>query len=159
MNAGAREARGEILLFLHADTSLPNGALETIQKALADPQIVGGRFEVELDSSRPIFQTIAYFINILRSRPDLIATGDQAVFVRRKTFSAMDGYPEIPLMEDVEFIARGGAPDNPLDVGRLASPLHSSQPSETPPTVLRLYAPDQMTPHPCCRCCLGGILW
>jgi hypothetical protein len=100
MNAGAREARGEILLFLHADTSLPNGALETIQKALADPQIVGGRFEVELDSSRPIFQTIAYFINILRSRPDLIATGDQAVFVRRKTFSAMDGYPEIPLMED-----------------------------------------------------------
>ncbi|MEE9539537.1 MAG: TIGR04283 family arsenosugar biosynthesis glycosyltransferase [candidate division NC10 bacterium] len=104
MNAGARETRGEILLFLHADTSLPNGALEAIQKALADPQIVGGRFEIELDSSRPIFQAIAYFLNLLRSRPDLIATGDQAVFVRRKTFSAMDGYPEIPLMEDVEFI-------------------------------------------------------
>jgi len=104
MNAGAREALGEILLFLHADTSLPNGALEAIRKALADPQIVGGRFEVELDSSQPIFQTIAYFINLLRSRPDLIATGDQAVFVRRKVFSAMDGYPEIPLMEDVEFI-------------------------------------------------------
>ncbi|MFQ5802764.1 MAG: TIGR04283 family arsenosugar biosynthesis glycosyltransferase [Candidatus Methylomirabilales bacterium] len=112
MNAGAHEARGEILLFLHADTSLPNGALEAIRAAMRDPQIVGGRFEVELDSNRPIFRTIAYCMNLLRSRPDLIATGDQAVFVRRKIFTEMEGYPEIPLMEDVEFIKnlkrRGG---------------------------------------------------
>ena len=104
MNAGAREAQGEILLFLHADTFLPHGAFEAIRAALADPQIVGGRFAFHLDSSRPIYRPITGVMNLLRSRPDLIATGDQALFVRRKIFIEMDGYPEIPLMEDVEFI-------------------------------------------------------
>lgn len=104
MNAGAQQARGEILLFLHADTFLPNGAWEAIRTALADSQVVGGRFELHLDSSRPIYQPITYLMNLLRSRPDLIATGDQALFVRRRIFTEVDGYPEIPLMEDVEFI-------------------------------------------------------
>lgn len=104
MNAGAQQARGEILLFLHADTFLPNGAWEAIRAALTDPQVVGGRFELHLDSSRPIYRPIAYVMNLLRSRPDLIATGDQALFVRQQIFTEMEGYPEIPLMEDVEFI-------------------------------------------------------
>lgn len=105
MNAGAREARGEILLFLHADAFLPDGAGEVIRAALADPQIVGGRFDVRLGSPRAIFRVIAFLMN-LRSRLTGIATGDQALFVRQTTFAAMGGYTDIPLMEDVEFSKR-----------------------------------------------------
>jgi rSAM/selenodomain-associated transferase 2 len=106
MNAGAKEARGDILLFLHADTFLPHGAFEAIRTALADPQVVGGRFEFHLDGTRPAYRTIASVTNLLRARPELIATGDQALFVRRNVFVEMDGYPEISLMEDVEFIKK-----------------------------------------------------
>ena len=105
MNAGAREARGEILLFLHADTFLPDGALGAVQAALADPRVVGGRFDVRLDGPRAVFRVIAFFIN-LRSRLSRIATGDQALFVRRTIFAEMGGFPGIPLMEDVEFSRR-----------------------------------------------------
>lgn len=105
MNAGAREAHGEILLFLHADTHLPHGAGEAIRAALADPRIVGGRFDVRLDSPRAIFQVIAFLMNV-RSRLTRIATGDQALFVRRHTFATMGGYSDIPLMEDVELTKR-----------------------------------------------------
>lgn len=105
MNAGAWEAQGEILLFLHADTLLPDRTSEVIRSALTDPRIIGGRFDVSLDSPRVIFRIIAFFMN-LRSRLTRIATGDQALFVRRKIFAEMGGYPEIPLMEDVEFAKR-----------------------------------------------------
>lgn len=105
MNAGAREARGEILLFLHADTRLPHGAAEAIRAALTDPRVVGGRFDVRFDSVRVIFRLIAFFIN-LRSRLSGIATGDQGLFLRHHVFAEMGGYPEIPLMEDVEFSTR-----------------------------------------------------
>ena len=103
MNAGAREAKGEILLFLHADTFLPERASEAIRSALADSQTLGGRFEFRLDNPGPIFQVIASIVNFLRSRPTWMATGDQALFVRRKIFDEIGGYPEIALMEDVEF--------------------------------------------------------
>lgn len=102
MNAGARQAHGEILLFLHADTLLPDGTPQVIQSALTDSRIVGGRFDVCLDSPRVILRIIAFFMN-LRSRLTRIATGDQALFVRHEVFAEMGGYPEIPLMEDVEF--------------------------------------------------------
>ncbi|MFQ5657613.1 MAG: TIGR04283 family arsenosugar biosynthesis glycosyltransferase [Candidatus Methylomirabilales bacterium] len=119
MNTGAREAQREILLFLHADTLLPDGALQAIQATLADPRIVGGRFDVRLDSPRPIFQVITFLIN-LRSRLTSIMTGDQALFVRKEIFGQMDGYPEIALMEDVEFTKRlkrqGGLACLPLAV-------------------------------------------
>ncbi|MFQ5802757.1 MAG: TIGR04283 family arsenosugar biosynthesis glycosyltransferase [Candidatus Methylomirabilales bacterium] len=105
MNAGAHEAQGEILLFLHADTLLPHGASEAIREALADPRIVGGRFDINLESSRLAIQVIAIFMN-LRSRLTRIATGDQAIFVRQKIFAEMGGYPNIPLMEDVEYTKR-----------------------------------------------------
>ena len=105
MNAGAREARGEILLFLHADTVLPCGASEAICETLADPSTVGGRFDIHLDNPRFAFQAITFFMN-LRSRLTGISTGDQAIFVRHKIFAEMGGYPNIPLMEDVEFTKR-----------------------------------------------------
>jgi len=105
MNAGARAARGDTLLFLHADTALPAGAAGAIAAALADPAVVGGRFDVRFSSPRWPFRMIAAFMNA-RSRLSRIATGDQGIFVRAAAFSALGGYPDIPLMEDVELTRR-----------------------------------------------------
>jgi len=105
MNVGARRAGGDILLFLHADTRLPDGALPAIATVLRDPRVVGGRFDVRFDSSRPVFRMIAFFMN-LRSRLSGICTGDQAIFVRREVFEALGGYPDVPLMEDIELSRR-----------------------------------------------------
>jgi rSAM/selenodomain-associated transferase 2 len=105
MNAGAAAAAGDVLLFLHADTILPRSALEDIRGALADPRVVGGRFDVRLDGRRPIYRVVETLMN-LRSRWTGIWTGDQAIFVRRTAFERLGGYPDIPLMEDVEFTRR-----------------------------------------------------
>lgn len=105
MNAGARAAQGDVLLFLHADTRLPDGALAAVSAALEDARVVGGRFDVRFDNPRAIFRMIAFFMN-LRSRMSGISTGDQAIFVRRHVFEAMGGYPDVPLMEDVELSRR-----------------------------------------------------
>ena len=105
MNAGARAAHGEVLLFLHADTVLPPGAQEAVAEALRTPEVVGGRFDVRFDTTRPTFRLIATMMN-LRSRLSGIATGDQAIFVRRPIYDALGGFPDIPLMEDVEFSRR-----------------------------------------------------
>jgi rSAM/selenodomain-associated transferase 2 len=105
MNHGAREAGGDTLLFLHADTRLPDGAARAIEQALAEPGVVGGRFDVRFDNERPLFRVIAWFMNT-RSRASGICTGDQAIFVRRADFEAVGGYPEIPLMEDIELSRR-----------------------------------------------------
>jgi rSAM/selenodomain-associated transferase 2 len=105
MNAGARLARGDALLFLHADTRLPDGALEAIAEVLADPSVVGGRFDVRFDSSRPIMRVVAWLMN-RRSRLTGISTGDQGIFVRRAHFESLGGYPDIPLMEDIELSRR-----------------------------------------------------
>jgi rSAM/selenodomain-associated transferase 2 len=105
MNAGARVARGDVLVFLHADTRLPVGALDAVARAMADPRVVGGRFDVRFDTPRPVMRMVAWFIN-RRSRVSGIATGDQAIFVRRAVFETLGGYPDIPLMEDVELTRR-----------------------------------------------------
>jgi rSAM/selenodomain-associated transferase 2 len=105
MNEGARAARGDVLLFLHADTLLPDGALAAVGAAVGDPGVVAGRFDVRFDNPRPVFRMIAWFMN-QRSRRSGISTGDQAIFVRREVFEALGGYPDIPLMEDVELCRR-----------------------------------------------------
>jgi len=105
MNAGARASRGDALLFLHADTGLPPGAIAAIARALADPSIVGGRFDVRFTSPRWPFRLIAALMN-WRSRWSGIATGDQGIFVRRASFEALGGYRDIPLMEDIELTRR-----------------------------------------------------
>jgi rSAM/selenodomain-associated transferase 2 len=105
MNAGARVAGGDVLLFLHADTRLPSGAGAAVRAALADPGVVGGRFDVAFDTTRPIMRVVAWMMNH-RSRWTGISTGDQALFVRRDTFEALGGFPAIPLMEDVELTRR-----------------------------------------------------
>lgn len=105
MNHGARAAGGDTLLFLHADTRLPDGAARAIEQTLAEPGVVGGRFDVRFDNERPLFRVIAWFMNT-RSRASGICTGDQAIFVRRADFEAVGGYPDIPLMEDIELSRR-----------------------------------------------------
>lgn len=105
MNAGAAASRGDVILFLHADTALPEGAREAIERALADPACAGGRFDVRFDRSTGLARLVSRMMN-LRSRWTGIATGDQAIFVRRVVFDRLGGFPALPLMEDVEFSRR-----------------------------------------------------
>lgn len=105
MNEGAKAGRGDILLFLHADTRLPTKAILMIEAALTDPAVVGGRFDVTFDSRSVLGIMISTFMN-RRSRLSGIATGDQALFVRRRIFEQLGGFADIPLMEDIEFSRR-----------------------------------------------------
>lgn len=95
MNAGAAVARGDVLLFLHADTMLPDEA-----DSLIDPRHRWGRFDVRIEGRHPFLSVVAAMMN-LRSRITGVCTGDQAIFVRRKDFAEIEGYPDIPLMEDI----------------------------------------------------------
>ena len=99
MNAGARASSGEVLVFLHADTLLPPLALDGMEAALAERR-QWGRFDVAITGADPMLAIVALAMNT-RSRWTGIATGDQAIFVRRAAFDAVGGFPEIPLMEDV----------------------------------------------------------
>ena len=95
MNAGAAVAGGAALLFLHADSTLPEGADRLVAQALG--RRAWGRFDVRIEGRSPLLPVVAFFMNA-RSRLTGIATGDQAIFVRRAAFP---GFPEIALMEDV----------------------------------------------------------
>ena len=97
LNAGALAARTDALVFLHADTRLPPRADIAIVESLRSH--LWGRFDVEIDGRHPLLKVVSCAMN-LRSRLTGIATGDQAIFVRRDAFA---GFPEIPLMEDVAF--------------------------------------------------------
>jgi rSAM/selenodomain-associated transferase 2 len=105
MNEGAKASGGETILFLHADTKLPAEAKTKIETTLADQRIVGGRFDIQFD--RPsIWGTIISRMMNWRSRLSGIATGDQALFVRRPIFEQMGGFADVPLMEDIDFSRR-----------------------------------------------------
>ncbi len=104
MNTGARDACGKVLIFLHADTWLPPRALAEIEQALAKGYC-WGRFDVCLAGRHWLLPLIAALMN-LRSRMTSIATGDQAIFVTRKAFWQAGGFPEQPLMEDIEICRR-----------------------------------------------------
>ncbi|WP_432735439.1 TIGR04283 family arsenosugar biosynthesis glycosyltransferase [Maridesulfovibrio sp. FT414] len=102
MNAGADAASGDILLFLHADTRLPAGASELITEALGAPASTAGAFKLSFETGSTALKIIA-FIADLRSRLERVPYGDQAIFIRKDTFLKLGRFPEIPLMEDVEF--------------------------------------------------------
>lgn len=100
MNAGADRAHGDILLFLHIDTQLSDGVGQCLAEGLRQSGRVWGRFDVRLSGAHPAFRVIETMMN-WRSRLTGIATGDQAIFVRRDVFKAIGAYDDVPLMEDV----------------------------------------------------------
>ncbi|UUZ67535.1 TIGR04283 family arsenosugar biosynthesis glycosyltransferase [Polaromonas sp. P2-4] len=105
MNAGAEQASGDVLLFLHADTLLPANADTLITEALASGSQVWGRFDVHITGRSFMLKVIAALMN-LRSRRTGIATGDQAMFMTRAAFEAAGGFPAQPLMEDIAMSRR-----------------------------------------------------
>lgn len=105
MNAGAALASGDVLLFLHADTRLPDRARHAIEAAIGHVNRGWGRFDVSIEGRPKMLKIVALMMN-LRSRLSGIATGDQAIFVRREAFLTAGGYPDQPLMEDIELSKR-----------------------------------------------------
>ncbi len=104
MTAGAAVARGDVLLFLHADTRLPEAADRLVAVAIAQGA-AWGRFDVRIDGRPRMLRVVGALMN-RRSRWTGIATGDQAIFVRRDAFERVGGFPDQPLMEDVELSRR-----------------------------------------------------
>ena len=113
MNAGAARATGEILLFLHADTRLPDGALDAVRAALADPAVVAGCFRTTFDAGgpagRPAFGPVGRRLMRLWEarlwmRWHRFAFGDRALFARRAAFEAAGGFPDQPIFEDLDAV-------------------------------------------------------
>ncbi|GBC62764.1 hypothetical protein DENIS_3741 [Desulfonema ishimotonii] len=105
MNAGARCASGDILLFLHADTLLPRNGLRQVAGVCRSDAVAGGAFDLSVDSPHRAFRLIEKTAS-LRSRITRIPYGDQAIFLKREIFFRLGGYREIPLMEDVDLMRR-----------------------------------------------------
>lgn len=104
-NAGAAAAQGEVLVFLHADTQLPPGALTKISQVLQNEEYVGGAFDLAIDSDRLLLKYIAARARF-RSRLNRIPYGDQAIFIRKSYFEKIGRFKEIPLIEDVDLMRR-----------------------------------------------------
>jgi rSAM/selenodomain-associated transferase 2 len=100
MNAGARLAHGDVLLFQHADTLMPPGALDMVRDALSDPQVTGGAFAIRFDEPGWMYERMGR--DTTRRSLTGSYTGDQCMFVRRDVFWQIGGYPRLEIMEDVE---------------------------------------------------------
>jgi rSAM/selenodomain-associated transferase 2 len=105
MNRGAAIAKGEILLFLHSDTQLPQTFITEIEAVLAQPQAIAGAFPLRIDDPRPSLRWIETFVQ-WRSQYLSLPYGDQAIFLKTSTFQQMGGYAPLPIMEDYELIQR-----------------------------------------------------
>jgi rSAM/selenodomain-associated transferase 2 len=104
MNAGARAAHGDILWFVHADAEVPWGSFDEIERIMEDPRVVGGYFRIRLprNSVYRLTDSFAHYAGILLR----MRCGDHGIFCRRTAFTEVGGFPEVPLMEDVEFFRR-----------------------------------------------------
>jgi len=105
MDEAAALAEGEVLLFLHADTSLPGGWYEAVCSAMDEPEVVVGAFSLAIDSSKKWFRVLERGVSLRSTRLGLIY-GDQAIFVRRSAFVDAGGFRHLPLMEDVDCVSR-----------------------------------------------------
>lgn len=119
MNAGAQLAGGDILLFLHVDTHLPEAADRLILEGLQGATEQWGRFDVRIAGAHPLLRAVATTMN-LRSRLSGICTGDQAIFVRRELFRHCDGFPDLALMEDIALCRMLRAISPPLCIAQPA---------------------------------------
>ncbi len=105
LNRGAEVATGDILLFHYADLELPPDGLEAIERALSEPEVVGGAFRFGLDSPRPVYRIVEFGAN-LRNRVGFGPFGDQGIFARRDVFLRLGGYRKDEAMEDFELVRR-----------------------------------------------------
>lgn len=105
MNTGAKACSGDILLFLHADTILPDNAFREIRKRMKDDAVAGGSFYIAFDADTFILKGVSF---ITRFNFRLFHFGDQGIFVRRTVFQTLQGYKEMPIMEDYDFYKRLG---------------------------------------------------
>ena len=103
MHAGALAARGDTLLFLHADAVLGFGAEESMEQALSDPGVVGGFFSLHIRSPRAALRLAAFGSN-LRARVLRLPYGDQGLFLRRAVYEEVGGFPDVPFLEDIALI-------------------------------------------------------
>lgn len=103
MNHGAAQARGDILLFLHADTRLPPDGLDVVRRTMQSAQRVGGAFRLTFMPSTAALRCVAWGANV-RSRVAGLPYGDQALFIRRSLFESLGGYADVPFLEDIKLV-------------------------------------------------------
>ncbi len=105
MNAGAAAASGDVVIFLHLDTELPEDGFSLVSRAMEDGRFVGGAFDLAIADTGPAFRIIERVASF-RSRMTRVPYGDQAIFLKRDYFLRMGGYREVPIMEDVDLMRR-----------------------------------------------------
>jgi rSAM/selenodomain-associated transferase 2 len=105
MNLGAMAASGEFIVFLHADTVMPEGWIDHVRRKMQQPGVVAGAFELRVDCDRPGLRLIEALANF-RSRRFGMPYGDQAIFIKADIFRALGGFPNQPIMEDFELVRR-----------------------------------------------------
>ena len=138
MNLGAASAAGDLLVFLHADTALPEAFAMHMDEFIQSGR-AWGRFDVTLDGTRFMFRIIGGLMN-LRSRLTGIATGDQALFMTRDFYVRLEGFSDIPLMEDIEFCRRARLQQRPFcSHGRVMTSTRKWQHNGILPTILLMW--------------------
>jgi rSAM/selenodomain-associated transferase 2 len=103
LEAGARAAHADILLFLHADTRLPDGYADQIRDVLQDPDVAGGAFAFRFDERSPALRVVEWGVRV-RTALAALPYGDQGIFVRRQVLDAIGGVPQVPIMEDLDLV-------------------------------------------------------